>query len=533
MSEVDENFFDTASAEKLTTAERLKLAKKKRAQQLKKYVQHEKQLEKEFGKKARKSAPAPRAVGRGVRFGENIVLLEAASRNDIEEVRSLLLSGVDPNVGNEDGLTALHQCCIDNLEEMLRLLVEFGASVNSCDSELWTPLHAAATCGHSQLCRYLVEQGADLLSVNGDGNLPYDICEHDATLDFIESEMAKRGVTQDLINEMRLIPEKKMLDDLKERLENETSLEFRGRNGETPLHIASTNGYVEVTQFLLDHKVSINVTDSDLWQPIHCAAFWCQVPVVELLLQHGASLDVRTRNGESPIDICDDAETKKRILELKKLFHTGCRGFRSRGVLSRQRSSSIRRGSVRRSSMKEKKALSQKASREEGRWLQDAVMLNNDDEDEEANSSNNRVPENHLPNSSTPASDVNDVTENSTNAPRPVVPTTATPPLQDDLTSPSRKPRLSGTPSALRKGTRLLAKEDATELDQRYVEPLDDLERRWDITTLLIEDANRSEKSNGSRNHSLSKDSESGAHFNPGVNRGRRARCGGECCVLQ
>ena len=34
--------------------------------------------------------------------------------------------------------------------------------------------------------------------------------------------------------------------------------------------------------------------------------------------------------------------------------------------------------------MKEKKALSQKASREEGRWLQDAVMLNNDDEDEEA-----------------------------------------------------------------------------------------------------------------------------------------------------
>ena len=43
------------------------------------------------------------------------------------------------------------------------------------------------------------------------------------------------GVTQDLINEMRLIPEKKMLDDLKERLENETSLEFRGRNGETPV----------------------------------------------------------------------------------------------------------------------------------------------------------------------------------------------------------------------------------------------------------------------------------------------------------
>ena len=40
------------------------------------------------------------------------------------------------------------------------------------------------------------ENGANLLAVNGDGNMPYDICEDDATLSFIENEMAKRGVTQ-------------------------------------------------------------------------------------------------------------------------------------------------------------------------------------------------------------------------------------------------------------------------------------------------------------------------------------------------
>jgi protein phosphatase 1 regulatory subunit 16A len=32
--------------------------------------------------------------------------------------------------------------------------------------------------------------------VNGDGNMPYDICEDETTLSFIENEMAKRGVTQ-------------------------------------------------------------------------------------------------------------------------------------------------------------------------------------------------------------------------------------------------------------------------------------------------------------------------------------------------
>lgn len=29
--------------------------------------------------------------------------------------------------------------------------------------------------------------------MNADGNMPYDICEDEVTLDYIESEMAKRG----------------------------------------------------------------------------------------------------------------------------------------------------------------------------------------------------------------------------------------------------------------------------------------------------------------------------------------------------
>ena len=50
------------------------------------------------------------------------------------------------------------QCCIDDSEEMMKLLIEFGADVNARDSELWTPLHAAATCGHLHLCKYLIEK---------------------------------------------------------------------------------------------------------------------------------------------------------------------------------------------------------------------------------------------------------------------------------------------------------------------------------------------------------------------------------------
>lgn len=64
------------------------------------------------------------------------------------------MRGVSPDSCNEDGLTALHQCCIDDNEPMLSLLLEYGANVNAEDSEKWTPLHAAATCGHLRLVRY-------------------------------------------------------------------------------------------------------------------------------------------------------------------------------------------------------------------------------------------------------------------------------------------------------------------------------------------------------------------------------------------
>ena len=71
-------------------------------------------------------------------------------------------------------------------------------------SQLFSPFqHAAATCGHLHLVKFLIDAGAELLSVNADGNMPYDLCEDDTTLSYIENEMARRGVTQELIDDTR------------------------------------------------------------------------------------------------------------------------------------------------------------------------------------------------------------------------------------------------------------------------------------------------------------------------------------------
>lgn len=194
----------------------------------------------------------------------------------------MLERGVSPDSTNEDGLTALHQCCIDNNADMLSLLLDYGANVNAQDSEKWSPLHAAATCGHLSLVKFLIARGANLLAVNADGNMPYDLCDDEETLDCIEAEMSRRGVTQELIDETRSSTELRMLKDLRLvagalAAEETAELEGQDHQGATPLHIAAANGYVRVVDFLLDHHVNVDATDVDLWTPCHAAACWGHV----------------------------------------------------------------------------------------------------------------------------------------------------------------------------------------------------------------------------------------------------------------
>ena len=146
-----------------------------------------------------------------------------------------------------------------------------------------------ATCGHMHICRILIENGAELLALNADGNMPYDICDDELTLDYIETQMDRIGITQEMIDKTRGQVETQMLNDLQNLIQRkgQTSirsiddiLSYRNDEGVTPLHIASANGYQTVVEYLLKQRVSINLQDGDGWTPIHAASFWCQQPII-------------------------------------------------------------------------------------------------------------------------------------------------------------------------------------------------------------------------------------------------------------
>ncbi|XP_072237915.1 protein phosphatase 1 regulatory inhibitor subunit 16B isoform X2 [Leuresthes tenuis] len=352
--------------DKVPSLERLRAAQKRRTQQLKRWAVYEKEMQTRKRKADRRGRNANNLQQsekkRHVSFAASVALLEASSRNDPDEVRYLLRNNVSPDLCNEDGLTALHQCCIDNYEEMVKILLDRGASVNAQDNELWTPLHAAATCGHAGLVKILIAHGADLLAVNSDGNMPYDLCEDDPTLDIIETAMANRGITQEMINETRASTERRMLGDIQELLRQGEEVNQQDSQGATLLHIAAANGYVQAAELLLEGGARMDLRDSDGWQPLHAAACWGQMQVAELLVSHGANLNAKTFLDETPIDLCEDEEFRAILLDLKHKHDTIMKSqLKHKTSLCRRTSSAGSRGKVvRRASLSDRHNLCRK-----------------------------------------------------------------------------------------------------------------------------------------------------------------------------
>ncbi|NXH48534.1 PP16A phosphatase, partial [Dicaeum eximium] len=319
MAEHQELLAEMPAISRLGTAERLRHAQKRRAQQLKKWAQAEKEIlgiPKAGGERRRRRRKSG-GHGKRVTFPASVRLLEAAARHDVEEVRQFLESGISPDLCNEDGLTALHQSCIDDSFPLVRLLLDAGADANARDAELWTPLHAAATCGHLGLVQLLLQRGADLLAVNSDGNMPYDLCEDEATLDCLESAMAQQGITQERIEEARAATERAMIREIRGLIRDGAELDLPRGHGATLLHVAAANGYLEAAELLLEHRARHDARDRDGWQPLHAAACWGQVELAELLVAHGADLGAKSLLDETPLDVCGDEEVRARLLELR------------------------------------------------------------------------------------------------------------------------------------------------------------------------------------------------------------------------
>ncbi|XP_050361088.1 protein phosphatase 1 regulatory subunit 12A isoform X2 [Nymphalis io] len=264
----------------------------KRAEQLKRWEESD----------TNKQSSMPKRASR-IQFSSGIVFLAACTAGDKDEVQKLLKIGADINTANVDGLTALHQACIDDNLEMVEFLVEHGADVNRGDNEGWTPLHATASCGFLSIARYLLENGADIAAVNYDGELPVDITESDKMVELLQKVIDEKGID---CEKSRTAEVDTLLSDARNWAAN-GYVEVRDpKTGGTPLHVAAAKGYIDVAQTLLEEcNVDPDCVDYEGWTPLHAAALWGKKEAAALLLKHGADPNLKNYSGQTCMDLVD------------------------------------------------------------------------------------------------------------------------------------------------------------------------------------------------------------------------------------
>nr|XP_056701066.1 protein phosphatase 1 regulatory subunit 12B isoform X3 [Euleptes europaea] len=277
---------------------RAESAKLRRAEQLKRWKGSLTELEPVTPARSRHRG------GPRVRFEDGAVFLAACSSGDAEEVKRLLARGARLNTANVDGLTALHQACIDENLDMVKFLVEYGANVNQQDNEGWTPLHAVASCGYLNIAEYLISRGANVAAVNSEGEVPSDLAEEEAMKDLLLEQVKKQGTDLD---QARKAEEQQMLQDARQWL-NRRKIEDRKhpRTGATALHVASAKGYSEVMRLLIQAGLDVNVQDNDGWTPLHAAAHWGVKEACSILTEALCDMDIRNKLGQTPFDVADE-----------------------------------------------------------------------------------------------------------------------------------------------------------------------------------------------------------------------------------
>ncbi len=94
-----------------------------------------------------------------------------------EVARYLVLKGADVNLPSNNGFNVypIHSAAAGNYTEIVRMLIENGATVNVKQQAGSTPLHSAAQNGNLEMLILMLENGAEVNARMEGGKLPADL----------------------------------------------------------------------------------------------------------------------------------------------------------------------------------------------------------------------------------------------------------------------------------------------------------------------------------------------------------------------
>ena len=103
-------------------------------------------------------------------------------------VRLLLRRGANPNIATDENMTPLHSAAYHGYADIVKVLIDAGAEVNTAESRYgFTPLAYAARSGSVEVIKLLIDAGADRAIQVENGRTPIAVAGQYGNLEAVNT----------------------------------------------------------------------------------------------------------------------------------------------------------------------------------------------------------------------------------------------------------------------------------------------------------------------------------------------------------